>query len=149
VVGGGFSAYANASVNSALSSTFGQQISGAPDVTAALGGMYSAGPWTGSLIYKYTGAVRQKDYDPLKAAIGGVPYFDYYQAGGYGTLDLGVAYTIKNPSSFARSLKLQFNVFNLLDSHAITSISTGSSLPYDTYVYQTPRSVQVSVKADF
>jgi iron complex outermembrane recepter protein len=149
VVGGGFSAYANASINSALSSAFGQQISGAPDMTAALGGLYNSGPWAGSLIYKYTGAVRQKDFDPTKAAIGGVPYFDYYQTAGYGTLDLGIAYTVKNPGAFAKSVKLQLNVFNLLDSQPVTSISTGATLPYDTYIYQAPRSLQVSLKADF
>jgi iron complex outermembrane recepter protein len=149
VVGGGFSAYANASVNSALSSVYGQQIAGAPEVTAALGGLYSEGALSGSLIYKWTGAVRQKDFDPTKTAIGGVPYFDYYQAAGYGTLDLGVAYTLRNAGMFGKAVKFQFNVFNLLDSQAVTAISTGRTLAYDTYVYQTPRSFQVSVKADF
>ena len=149
VIGSGFSAYVNGSINSATASDTGQQISGAPEMTAAVGGLYSQGAWSGSLIYKYTGAVRQKDFDATKAAIGGVPYFDYYQTPAYGNLDLGVAYTIKNFGTFAKSAKVQFNVFNLLDSQTVTSISTGKTLPYDTYIYQAPRSVQVSLKAEF
>jgi iron complex outermembrane receptor protein len=149
VVGNGIALYANASVNRATSNETGQQIAGAPEATAALGTLYSEGAWSGSLLYKRTGAVRQKDFDATKAAIGGVPYFDYYQASAYGTLDLGVAYTLKNPGSFAKSVKVQFNVFNLTDSQAVTSISAGKTLPFDTYIYQAPRSVQVSLKADF
>ena len=150
VVGGGFSAYVNGSINSALSTQYSKQISGAPELTAALGGLYRAGAWSGSLIYKYTGATRQKDYDPTKAPINGQAYYDYYQTPGFGTLDLGVAYLITKPTSFGKSLKLQFNVFNVLDSSAVTSISTtNSNVAFDTYQWQTPRSYQVSLKADF
>jgi hypothetical protein len=31
----------------------------------------------------------------------------------------------------------------------VTAISTGTNTSYDTYIYQTPRSFQVTVKADF
>jgi iron complex outermembrane receptor protein len=150
VVGGGFSAYVNGSINDAKSTTTGLQISAAPDVTAALGGLYGSGPWAGSLIYKYVGAVRQKDFDPTKTTpIAGQSYYDYYQTAGYGTVDLGVAYTIKNAGSFGKAVKLQLNVFNLMDSQAVTAISTGKTVPFDTYVYQPARSFQLSLKADF
>jgi iron complex outermembrane recepter protein len=149
VLGGGFSAYANGSINKAIASDTGQQIKSAPEMTAALGALYEQGPWAGSLIYKRTGATRQKDYDSTKAAIAGVPYFDYYQTPAYGNVDLGVAYTIKNPTTFTKALKLQLNVFNLTNSQKVTSITTGKTLPYDTYIYQAPRSFQVSAKADF
>lgn len=152
VLGGGFSAYANGSINSAKASDTGQQIANAPVMTAALGGLYQAGPWNASLIYKRTGATRQKDYDATKAAINGVSYYDYYQAPAYGNLDLGVSYTLKNLTSWNKSLKLQFNVFNLLNSQSVTAISSGpynKQIQYDTYVYQAPRSMQISVKTDF
>ena len=149
VLGGGFSAYVNGSLNSAKASDTGQQIANAPDMTAALGALYSAGPWSASLIYKRTGATRQKDYDATKAAINGTPYFDYYKAPAYGNVDLGVAYNIPNPGVFAKNLKLQFNVFNLTNSQSITSITTGKTTAYDTYIYQVPRSMQISLKADF
>lgn len=149
VLGGGFSLYLNGSLNSAKANDTGEQISGAPSMTAALGGLYNAGPWSGSLIYKRTGNVHQKDYDASKAAIGGVSYYDYYKTAAYGNLDLGVAYTLKNVTPQTKNLKLQFNVFNLTNSGKITSISTGSTVAQDTYIYQAPRSMMVSLKADF
>jgi iron complex outermembrane recepter protein len=149
VIGGGFSLYANGSLNSAKANDTQKQIAGAPEMTAALGALYSEGPWSASLIYKRTGATHQKDYDASKAAISGTPYFDYYKTPAYGNLDLGVAYTIKNFGAFAKSLKVQFNVFNLANSQTVTAISTGKTLPFDTYVYQAPRSAQLSIKMDF
>ena len=149
VIGGGFSAYANGSINRATATDTGQQIASAPNMTAALGALFNSGDWAASLIYKRTGSQRQKDFDATKAPIAGVPYFDYYQTPAYGNVDLGVAYTIRNAGMFAKSIKLQLNVFNLTNSQAITSISTGKTLPFDTYIYQAPRSMQVSVKADF
>ena len=152
VLGGGFAAYVNGSINSAKATDTGQQIANAPSMTAALGALYSAGPWSSSLIYKRTGAARQKDYDATKAPINGQAYFDYYNAPAYGNLDFGMAYTLKNVSSFAKSVKLQLNVFNLLNSQSVTAISSGpvnKTLPFDTYIYQAPRSLQISLKADF
>lgn len=63
-----------------------------------------------------------------------------------------MAYTLKNVSTFAKTVKLQFNVFNLLNSQNVTAISSGpynKQLQYDTYIYQATRSIQVSLKADF
>ena len=149
VVGGGLSAYVNGSVNKATAVDTGLQIAGAPEYTAALGALYSDGGWSGSLLYKLNGPVRQKDYSASKGPINGVDYFDYYQTAAYGTMDLAIAYTFSGRSPFGKNLKLQLNVFNLTDSNAVTAISTGTNTSYDTYVYQTPRSFQVTLKADF
>ncbi len=149
VIGGGFSVYANGSVNSAKSNDTGQQIANAPKMTAALGALYSQGQWSSSLIYKRTGASYQKDFDATIAPVNGVPYYDYYQAPAYGNLDLGVAYTFNNLGSFAKTAKVQLNVFNLANSQKTTAITTGKTLPFDTYVYQAPRSLQVSLNVGF
>lgn len=149
VLGGGLSAYLNGSVNKATATDTGLQLANAPEFTAAVGALYSEGGWSGSLIYKVNGPVRQKDFTAGKAAINGVAYYDYYQTPSYGTLDLAMAYTLTGRSAFGKSLKLQLNVFNVLDNNAVTAISTGTTTTYDTYVYQTPRSFQVSLKADF
>lgn len=149
VLGGGLSAYLNGSVNKATSADTGLQLSNAPEFTAALGALYSGAGWSGSLMYKVTGPVRQKDYTVGKTAINGVDYFDYYQTPSYGTVDLAVAYTFSASSAVGKKLKLQLNVFNVTDNRAVTAISTGTTTAYDTYVYQTPRSLQVSLKADF
>jgi iron complex outermembrane receptor protein len=149
VLGGGVSAYVNGSVNKATATDTGLQLANAPEFTAALGALYSEGGWSGSLIYKVNGPVRQKDFTAGKAAINGVAYYDYYQTSSYGTLDLAMAYTLTGSSPFGKKMKLQLNVFNVLDNNAVTGISTGATTTYDTYVYQTPRSFQVSLKADF
>ena len=149
LVGGGLAAYINGSINRATANDTGMQIAGAPEFTAAVGALYSDGGWSGSLIYKYNGPIRQKDFAASKAPINGVDYFDYYQTPAYGTMDLALAYTFAGPSAFGKNLKLQLNVFNLADSSAVTAISTGANTSYDTYVYQTPRSFQITVKADF
>ncbi len=155
LLGAGFSAFANGSVNSAKANDTGMQIALAPTMTAGLGGLYNQGPWASSLVYKVTGASRQKDFDATKAAINGVPYYDYYNAQSYSNVDFGMAYTIANAGTFAKKLKLQLNVFNLLNSQKVTAIANSpvkanaSLLAYDTYIYQAPRSLQVSLKADF
>jgi outer membrane receptor protein involved in Fe transport len=65
-------------------------------------------------------------------------------------LDLALAYTFSGPSAFGKNLKLQLNVFNLADSNAVTAISMAKALTaYDTYIYQTPRSFQLTLQANF
>ncbi|GAA4031805.1 hypothetical protein GCM10022212_33230 [Actimicrobium antarcticum] len=144
VIGSGFSVYANGSVNQAKSAETGQTIANAPQMTAALGGLYGAGPWSASLIYKVTGSAHQTEYDATKPAD-----YDYYKVQAYKNADLGVSYSIRNPFLGSKLLKLQLNVFNLLDKQDITSITAGKTRPFDQYLYQVPRSMQISAKADF
>lgn len=152
VLGQGFAAYANGSINKATVVDTGVQIKGAPEYTAALGALYDQGSWSSSLIYKLNGPIRQVDYASTQGSVNGVSYFDYYQTPAYSTVDLAVAYKIAHKSPIGKNLKVQLNVFNLTDSNAVTSITAASkttSSPYDAYVYQTPRSFQVTLKADF
>ena len=142
LVGGGFAAYVNGSVNKATALDTGKQISGAPAMTAALGALYNAGPWGASLIGKRTGAAYQQEYAANPAL------YEQYKVAAYTNLDLGASYTLRQtPMIGAKSLKLQVNVFNLLNRQAVTSISgTGAAAQY---TYQAPRSLQVSAKAIF
>jgi hypothetical protein len=59
---------------------------------------------------------------------------------------------MKNVAQF-KTVKVQMNVFNLANSQKATAITAASSSvtgnAYDTYIYQAPRSAQISVKADF
>lgn len=144
VVGGGFSLYANGSINKATANDTGKTISGAPDMTAALGALYDSGPWSASLIYKRTGEVRQQDYAAANPAA-----YDTYKTAAYNNIDLGIAYSIPHPGAGLKRLKLQFNVFNLGDSQQVTSISPAKTVAFDQYTYQAPRSYQFSAKADF
>jgi len=145
VVVGGFSVFANGSINKALANDTGKQISGAPEMTAALGALFAQGPWASSLAFKRTGAVYQKDFTTQA-------YYDYYKTAAYDNVDLGVSYSMKNVATF-KAVKVQLNVFNLSNSQKTTAISAASSTvagsAYDTYIFQAPRSAQISVKADF
>jgi iron complex outermembrane receptor protein len=144
LVGNGFALYANGSKNKAEANDTGKTISGSPDMTAALGLLYNAGPWAGSLIGKRTGAVYQADYDPTKPAA-----YDTYRTGAYTNVDLSIAYRFANPGMHLRGLKLQLNVFNLAGKQDVTSISPGKTAAGDQYTFQAPRSFQVSARADF
>jgi iron complex outermembrane receptor protein len=145
VVDGGFSVFANGSINKALANDTGKQISGAPEMTAAIGGLFAQGPWASSLIMKRTGAVYQKDFTNQA-------YYDFYKTVAYDNLDFGVSYSMKNVAQF-KAVKVQLNVFNLANSQKATAITAASSTvtgtAYDTYIFQAPRSAQISVKADF
>ena len=145
VVDGGFSVFANGSINKALANDTGKQISGAPEMTAAVGGLFAQGPWASSLILKRTGAVYQKEFTNQA-------YYDFYKTASYDNIDLAVSYTMKNVAQF-KAVKVQLNVFNLADSQKATAITAASSTvtgtAYDTYIFQAPRSAQISVKADF
>ena len=144
VIGGGFAIYANGSINRATASDTGKTISNSPEMTAAAGLLFSSGPWASSFIYKRTGANYQQDFDATKPAS-----YDYYKVAAYNNADLGASYTFRNLDIGTKALKLQVNIFNLFDQQRVTSISPGKVLAGDQYVFQAPRSVQVSVKVDF
>jgi iron complex outermembrane receptor protein len=144
VLGNGFAFYANGTSNKATATDTGKTISGSPDMTAALGLLYNAGPWSASLITKRTGEVRQADYDPAKPAA-----YDTYLTAPYTNTDLSIAYRFAYPGMGMKNFKLQFNVFNLADKQDVTSISPAKTAAFDQYTFQAPRSFQVSVKADF
>ena len=140
----GLALYANGSINRATANDTGKQISNAPTMTAALGAIYKSGPWGGSLIMKRTGTVYQQEYDAAKPA-----NYDYYRTAAYDNLDLGASYTFAAVSPFIKTLKLQANVFNLLNQQHVTSISPGKTLAGDQYLYQAPRSFQISARMTF
>lgn len=144
LIGSGLAAYANGSVNRVTTNDAGKQISAAPNMTAALGALYNAGPWGASLPYKRIGAAYQKEYAANPATD------DDCTVAADGNVDLGLSYTLQGVSAIAaKSLKLQLNVFNLANRQAVTAISPDKSLAGDQYTYQVPRSLQVSAKAFF
>jgi len=144
VLGRGFAAYANGSVNQATANDTGKTLAKAPDITAAFGLLYGAGPWSGSLIAKRTGAAYMTTYTDATAA-----QYAAYKVGAYNNVDLGVAYEFSQAELGMKNVKLQLNVFNLLDQQRVTAISTGSTPAGDQYTFQAPRSLQVSAKLSF
>ncbi len=144
VLGNGFAAYANGSINRATASDTGKTISNSPEMTAAFGLLFSSGSWASSFIYKRTGANYQQDFDASKPAT-----YEYYKVAAYNNADLGASYTFRHPHIGIKALKVQVNIFNLFDQQHVTSISPGKVLAGDQYTYQAPRSVQLSAKAEF
>ncbi len=144
MIGGGFAAYANASLNKATANDTGKTISGAPDMTAALGALYNSGPWGASLIFKRTGRSYQQDYDAANPA-----NYEAYRIGATTNTDLSLSYRFTALGWGVKGLKLQLNVFNLMDKQDVTSISPAKVAKYDQYVFQAPRSWQLSAKAEF
>ena len=140
----GMALYANGSVNRAKANDTGKTISNSPLMTAALGVLYSSGPWSGSMIFKRTGSSYQSDYDATRAAA-----YDYYKIPAYDNVDLGLAYTFRKFDFAMKALKLQVNFFNLFNKQGVVSISPGKTVAGDQYTYQAPNSVQVSAKAEF
>ncbi len=140
----GLAVYANGSINKATSVDTGKTISNAPDMTAALGVLYSTGPWSSSFIFKRTGSSYQQDFDAANSTA-----YETYKVAAYTNADLGGSYTFENVGGMVKKLKLQLNVFNLFNKRGVTSIAPGKVLAGDQYVYQAPRSFQVSAKADF
>jgi len=144
VVGAGFSAYANASTNSARyksNNAAGNvgRVEKAPDMTAAVGLLYNNGPLTTSLIYKRTGSVLAFANEPSA-----------YLINAYGNADLNVAYTFLKPGVLAiKAIKLQLSVFNVFNQQQVTSISKGTTVALNQYQWQAPRSAMLSAKFDF
>jgi iron complex outermembrane receptor protein len=142
LLGAGWSAYGNYSYNSAKFKPGNSNGSGtialSPMMTAAMGLQYNQGAWNASLINKIVG--------PQYATNGQAPA---YRIDAYTNADLNVAYTLTNPSSTLRKLKLQVSAYNLLNSQKVTSIVQGGTTALDQYQWQAPRSFMVSVKADY
>ena len=146
VVGSGFSAYGNFSVNSAnykssnannpLTASFVGEIANAPNVTTAAGALYNMGPWNASLMFKRIG----NQYNAKLAAQ--LPYID--------NTDLNVSYNFKEVSSLgAKNFKLQFSIFNLTNRQNLVAATGLMGAASTQYQWQAPRSFMLSGKADF
>ncbi len=138
---GGYALYANGTLNSAKALDTNSQISGAPDSTWAAGVLYKSARTNASLLYKQTGWTPQQNFDPTKAPINGTPYYQYYSTQPYGNLDFALKFLFPH-------YHVQFNVYNLGDSTKITSVKPGKPIAYDTYTYQTPRSLNITLGFD-
>jgi outer membrane receptor protein involved in Fe transport len=75
--------------------------------------------------------------------------YEQYKVAAIQNVDLSLSYTLRGMVPGVKALKLQLNVFNLMNRQEVTSISPASSVAFDQYLFQAPRSFQVSAKADF
>ncbi len=135
----GFAVFANGSRNYAKTNNAGvirQQVSKAPEYTAAGGVLYKRGPIRFSLIDKWVG--RQFFSNPAGSIVVGNSYdAPINQSKGYNTAILAVRYDVG-------PVRLGVEVNNLLDSQRVTNISGGSQ-----FFYQTPRAYTGDITLTF
>ncbi len=139
-VGNGISLHGNGSLNSAKVKSTGLAVAKAPASTAALGLLYKAGPWSGSVIAKLVGEQYGKEGEPAA-----------YKVGAYTTTDLNLAYTFSAPSAalFKRA-RIQFSLHNLFDRQdAISVVPNSKGVAFDQYAFLPERSALLSLTADF
>ncbi|CAN5252576.1 TonB-dependent receptor [soil metagenome] len=131
--GHGLAVFANGSRNYAKTNNAGtahQQVSNAPEFTAAGGLLYKHGPIRFSLIDKYTGRQWFVDGD------------DNYRSNGYNSAILSARYDIG-------PVRIGVEVNNLFDSRAVTNINKAKTVPFDQYFYQTGRSFTGDITLTF
>jgi len=145
LVGGGFSIYANGTVGTTKYSN-GGWVANAPSDTETLGLIYTDGDWNSSILTKRVG----KMYDDNTVGAAGN---NTYTIDPVVLTNMFINYSIKNPTSFSKKLKVQLAVNNLFDTHSITSISGAGSdanpLAGDLINTVPGRSVALTLTADF
>ena len=110
-VGDGFSVFGNGSVNSAKDKQNHQQITNAPESTAAGGVIYNRNGWYASVIDKYIGL----QY--------GASNTD--RIGAYAIADATLGYTLKGEDapSWLQKIRVNLQVHNIADKKTITAYS--------------------------
>jgi iron complex outermembrane receptor protein len=151
-VGWGFVVFGNGSLNSAKydSSTLtnaNQWVSYTPDSTAALGLIYSNGPWRGSVIAKYIGDSYRNS--ATKNATTGVALAEGYKVGGYATANLTGSYTFHLLDSVTKGSKIQFGIQNLFNDTSIVDWKGAKTASSALYTYDVGRNAYVSLEAAF
>ncbi len=140
------SGYVNGSLNRATSYATGLETKDVPNSTSALGLLYRSGGWSATVFYKRVGRTYALDDQG-------------YEIAPYSTTDLNVSYLFKKPGMGFKTLKAQLGIFNLQDKQSVIAVSPtnktagaanyGTYAAADTFFWQPPRSMMMSLKADF
>jgi iron complex outermembrane recepter protein len=121
-LGAGLSTYVNATKLSATFEATGQKVQNSPNHTEAVGINYAKGGMSANMFFKHAASMFN-DNGVVHEAITIDPV---------STVNLSVAYNIKNHVAFSKQIKIRLSINNLLDSHNIVGVapaSKASSLP--------------------
>lgn len=121
VLGAGFSVYANGSLNRAIQTTDNQWNANTPHKTAALGFIYSDGPFYASLFDKFVG----KTYYTANAE-------DDTPIGGYAITNFAASYKFDPHISDVKDIKIGVQLNNLFDNthiNALAGVTAADSTP--------------------
>ncbi|GLQ87134.1 TonB-dependent receptor [Dyella flagellata] len=138
VLGGGFSVYANGSLNRAIQTTDNQWNANTPHKTAALGFTYSKGPIYASLVDKFIG----RTYYTANAE-------NDTRIGGYAVTNFAASYTFDPRITSVKDFKIGFQINNLFNNTTINSLA-GTTGADSTPLYFTipARNFNFTVSAD-
>ncbi|BFI97318.1 MAG: TonB-dependent receptor [Rhodanobacter sp.] len=138
IVGGGFSVYANGSLNRAIQTESNTWNPNTPHKTAALGLIYRSGPIYASLTDKFVG----KTFYSANAS-------DDTPIGGYAIANFAASYRFELHTAELKDIKLGVQVNNLLNDTRINALA-GTTAADGTPLFWTipARSYSVTVSAD-
>lgn len=138
MLGGGFSVYANGSLNRAIQTTDNLWNANTPHKTAALGFIYSNGPVYASLVDKFVG----KTYYTANAT-------DDTPIGGYAITNFAVSYKFDPHISNVKDFKIGVQVNNLFNNTNINALA-GTTGADNTPLYFTipSRNYSLTLTAD-
>jgi len=159
LIGGGFSIYANGSINrgtyqeDGLASAgqawkSGQIVSNVPRYTGVLGLLYQDHDWKASLLTKFNGSQYQGKNGEADGAL--------YQVGAYSVTNFTLARGFDAPFGFGKHADVRVGVNNLLNTHHITdnmgpatSDTSGGTDPSQFLYYFVPgRAVYLGLRID-
>jgi iron complex outermembrane receptor protein len=138
ILGGGFSVYANGSLNRAIQTTDNLWNANTPHKTAALGFIYSNGSVYASLIDKFVG----KTYYTANNT-------DDTPIGGYAITNLAASYRFDPHISDVRDIKIGVQLNNLFNNTSINALA-GTTVADSTPLYWTipARNFNFTITAD-
>ena len=140
ILGGGFSTYLNATINSAKYDSgiaSGQSLANAPKNTQAISFNYEQGAWNTGIFAKRVGAYYQ-DNQAVHQAVTIDPFV---------VTNLFINYRFK-PTALKQA-KVQLAVNNLFDQHNIVAVVPGSVSAVDNITLLPARSASLSLTVDF
>jgi iron complex outermembrane receptor protein len=126
LLGGGFSLYANGSINNAKFKTSDVDVNLVPSTTGALGAEYEGHGFFTSVMDKYVGY--QKIYAPTGFNPNDATTITTRgRSGGYSMINFTIGYGVKFSQSFLRSVKIKLEINNVMDRKVqiLDSYSTG------------------------
>ncbi len=131
-VGQGFSLYGNYSLNNAKDNTNNQWLPNTPKTTAAAGVIYNQGPLYASVTAKHVGSRFGDTGETIPLAA-------------YTVANFASSYTLKNVSSWAKEVKIGFQINNLLNKTDIYALGTYDANANPMYFTLPERSYQLSL----
>lgn len=148
-LGGGFSVYGNASINSAMYKGMDVYVAQTPRDMQTLGLIYNdASGWYGSLMAKRYG--RQWGQDSTTDSSNNIVWQNQYPIQAFHTADLAIGYVIKKPTVWSKEIAVDLRIANLFNNRDLVGFAgteSGTNLP--AYWVNPERNITLGVSFKF